>query len=75
LLERIDREAQSRGESRAQAMRRLLDAGLVAPVPDGVDRAQIQRMLAMSPRERVRHMADVANRMARYRDRARRSLR
>ena len=56
-------------------VRQLLAGALDAPrfggePPDGVDRAQIRRMLALTPRERIRHMADVANGMARIHARA-----
>jgi hypothetical protein len=56
-------------------VRHLLARALAAPptgdeASDGVDRAQIRRMLALTPRERIRHMADVANGMVRLRERA-----
>ena len=43
--------------------------GLAAGHSDGVDRSQIRRMLALTPLERIRHMIDVANGMAQFRDR------
>jgi hypothetical protein len=38
---------------------------------DGIDRAQIRRMLALTPRERIRHMTEVTNGMVRLRGVAR----
>jgi hypothetical protein len=42
--------------------------GPAAGHSDGVDRSQIRRLLALTPLERIRHMVDVANGMARFRD-------
>jgi metal-responsive CopG/Arc/MetJ family transcriptional regulator len=72
LLARVDARAAAIGESRASVVRDLLaDALGAAPPLDGVDRAQIRRMLALTPRERIRYMADVANGMIRLRERMR----
>ena len=76
LLARVDARAAAGGGSRAAVVRQLLVAALVGwprevEAPDGIDRAQIQRMLALTPRERIRHMADVANGMIRLRERMR----
>lgn len=73
LLARVDAQAAVLAESRAGSIRRLLAEALAARDRDGVDRSQIVRMLALSPRERIRHMADVANGMGRLRDRTRRA--
>ena len=45
-----------------------------APV-DGVDRAQIRRMLELSPGERMRHMSEVAAQQKQIRGKARRPVR
>ena len=76
LLAHVDARAAVVGESRAAVVRRLLIGALAVDEVggeqlDGVDRAQIRRMLALTPRERIRHMADVANGMIRVRDRLR----
>jgi metal-responsive CopG/Arc/MetJ family transcriptional regulator len=76
LLGRVDARAAAVGESRATVVRQLLTTALAGPPltgeeSDGVDRAQIRRMLALRPRERIRHMADVANGMIRMRERMR----
>jgi metal-responsive CopG/Arc/MetJ family transcriptional regulator len=67
LLERIDARAAASGQSRAGAIRGLLAEALPVPAADGVDRAQIRRMRSLSPRERIDHMAGVANAQARIR--------
>jgi metal-responsive CopG/Arc/MetJ family transcriptional regulator len=72
LLARVDAQAAGHAESRASSIRRLL-AEALATRDDGVDRGQILRMLALSPRERIRHMADITNGMARLHDRTRRA--
>jgi hypothetical protein len=72
-LARVDAQASGHAESRAGSIRRLLVEALAAHEGDGVDRSQILRMLALSPRERIRHMADIANGMARLHDRTRRA--
>ena len=69
LLAAVDEQRRATGLSRAETIRRLLETAL-AP-GDGVDRAQIRRMLAMTPRERVRHMTSVTRRLQRFRGRAR----
>ena len=75
LLARVDARAVERRESRAAVVRELLLDALAGPEvsesDDGVDRAQIRRMLALTPRERIRRMADVANGMIRVRERMR----
>jgi hypothetical protein len=54
----------------------LLEALGRADAPDdGVDRSQIRRMLALSPRERMRHMNEVAAQQTRLRSAARRPAR
>jgi hypothetical protein len=64
-LAEIDQRAQRAGASRAQLIRDLLAQALAAvPTGDGVDRAQIQRMLRLTPAERVAHMVAVQRRMA-----------
>lgn len=75
VLARVDEEAAMHDETRAATMRRLLDSALASQAgPDsGVDRAQIRRMLALSPLERIRHAADVANGVARIRSAGRAS--
>ena len=73
MLARIDAVAARRAESRASSIRRLLADALSNGADDGVDRAQIRRMLALTPLQRIRHMVDVANGMARFRDRVRRA--
>lgn len=72
LLDLIDTRAAARGQSRAGAIRGLLTDALLVPAADGVDRAQIRRMRVLSPRERIHHMAGVANAQARIRGAARR---
>jgi len=73
LLDDIDLRARILGRSRASVIRSMLDYTLRrAPEPDdGVDRAQIRRMLRLSPRERLDHMAHVAAQQRRARGRAR----
>jgi metal-responsive CopG/Arc/MetJ family transcriptional regulator len=74
VLEDVDRRARILGRSRASVIRSMLDHALQrAPEPDdGVDRAQIRRMLRLSPRERIEHMENVAAQQRRARGRARR---
>ena len=73
MLARVDADAALHAESRAGSIRRLLAEALSNAAGDGVDRVQIRRMLALTPLERIRHMVDVANGMARFRDRVRRA--
>ena len=73
MLASVDADAARHAESRASSIRRLLAEALSNGADDGVDRAQIRRMLALTPLERIRHMVDVANGMARFRDRVRRA--
>lgn len=75
LLGVIDARAAASGQSRAGAIRGLLSDALLVPAADGVDRAQIRRMRALSPRERIRHMAAVADAQASIRGAARRRRR
>lgn len=73
ILALVDARARARGETRAAAIRRLLAEGLRSEAAsDGVDRAQIRRMLALTPRDRIRHMADVVNAIRPFRGAARR---
>ena len=76
VLEDIDRRARLLGRSRASIIRSLLEAALgrtdADAGDDGVDRAQIQRMLALSPPERLRHMREVATQLRRVQGKARR---
>ena len=77
VLDEIDRRARLLGRSRASVIRSLLQAALgrTDARDDGVDRAQIQRMLALSPLERLRHMRGVAAQQQRIRGMARRTSR
>lgn len=73
VLALVDARAEARNEPRAAAIRRLLAQALRPEVrPDGVDRSEIRRMLALSPRDGVRHVADVVNASARLCGAARR---
>ncbi len=77
LLAMVDARARSGGHSRAGTVRQLLVEALRATPPDatppdGIDRAQIRRMLALTPRDRIRHMADVVNAVRPFRGAARR---
>lgn len=69
LLDAVDRLSADAGTSRAATIRALLEAA-VRPSTEGVDRAQIRRMLAMEPRERIRHMAEVTRGLQRFREHA-----
>jgi predicted DNA-binding protein len=69
LLEAVDRLSVETGATRAATIRGLLEAALQQS-NDGVDRAQIRRMLAMEPRDRIRHMAEVTRGLQRMRRRA-----
>lgn len=73
VLDDIDRRARLLGRSRASVIRSLLLAALgrTGVRDDGVDRAQIHRMLALSPPERLRHMRGVAAQQHRIRGKAR----
>jgi metal-responsive CopG/Arc/MetJ family transcriptional regulator len=73
LVEQIDRRARILGRSRASIIRSLLLEALGdSAVPDnGVDRAQIRRSLALTPRERIEHMTKVHAQQARLRGPAR----
>jgi hypothetical protein len=71
LLRRLDAESARQGRSRAATVRRLLDDALARSEIDGVDRAQLRRQLGLSPVERIRRMAAVANRNAALRARRR----
>jgi hypothetical protein len=68
LLVEIDRRAHLLGRSRASVIRSLLLDALGHEPPDhGVDRAQIRRSLALTPRERMAHMTVVGAEQARLR--------
>jgi metal-responsive CopG/Arc/MetJ family transcriptional regulator len=69
LLETVDRLCVEAGATRAATIRHLLETA-VRQSTDGVDRAQIRRMLAMEPRDRIRHMAEVTRGLQRFRHRA-----
>ncbi len=69
MVDALDDEAKERGMTRAELIRQRLFGG----VESGVDLAQIQRQLAMTPAERVRHMAQAANAILAMRENARRS--
>lgn len=72
LLREVDQRARSLGRSRASVIRSLLLGALGhEPADDGVDRAQIRRSLALSPRERMAHMTAVQSEHARLRGKAR----
>jgi Ribbon-helix-helix protein, copG family len=73
LLVEIDRRARILGRPRASIIRSLLleALGRSAVPDDGVDRAQIRRSLALAPRERIEHMAQVHAQQARLRGPAR----
>ena len=72
LLNEVDQRAHILGRSRASVIRSLLlDALGHAPPDDGVDRAQIRRSLALSPRERMAHMTAVQAQQARLRGKVR----
>ncbi|MGH9187357.1 MAG: CopG family transcriptional regulator [Acidimicrobiales bacterium] len=77
VLDDIDRRARLLGRSRAAVIRSLLleALGRVDAPDDGVDRAQIRRMLSLSPRERMGHMSEVAAQQKRIRGTARRPAR
>lgn len=59
----LDRRAVDSQTTRARVLRDIVIAAIGPSAIDGVDRTQIQRMLAMSPAERVGHMTDVARQM------------
>ena len=72
LLAEIDRRARILGRSRASIIRSLLLEALGdSSVPDGVDRAQIRRSLALAPGERIEHLTKVHAQQARLRGSAR----
>lgn len=73
LLDQIDQRARALGRSRASVIRSLLLEALgSAPVSDeGVDRAQLRRSLARTPRERIEHMIQISLQQERLRGRAR----
>lgn len=73
LLSEVDQRARILGRSRASVIRSLLLDALGHETPDdGVDRAQIRRSLALSPRERMAHMHSVQVQHARVSGKARR---
>lgn len=67
LLAAVDAHAAQRGITRAATVRALLSEALREEPPSGVDVAQLQRMLRMTPRERVQHTAAAANQLRRFR--------
>ena len=67
LLRLVDDRAATGGQSRAETIRSLLIEALRDPTDDGVDRAQIERMLRLTPAERIRRMTDVVNAQRRLR--------
>lgn len=77
LLAEVDRRARTLGRSRGSIIRSLLleSLGHSATPDDGVDRAQIRRSLAVSPRERIEHMTQVHAQQERLRGTARRRAR
>lgn len=72
VLVLLDRRAERAGITRAQVMRDILRAAVDSSSSDGVDRAQIQRMLRLTPAERVQHMAQVAESLSSIKGIARR---
>jgi hypothetical protein len=68
----IDHLAERAGSTRAQAIRDLIAHAMATPEYDGVDRAQIQRMIRLSPAERLTHMLEVVNQLAPLRGLAKR---
>jgi hypothetical protein len=60
----LDRQAERAGTSRAQVIRDLVDQATRSAEDDGVDRAQIRRMLRLSPAERLTHMLEVVDGLA-----------
>jgi hypothetical protein len=75
LLELIDRHARAHGLSRAATIRLLVADGLRSGPGDGVDRAQIRRMLALTPVERIRQLTASVEAQSRLRGIARRPKR
>lgn len=76
LLREVDQRACTLGRSRASVIRSLLFNALGHETPDdGVDRAQIRRSLARSPRERMAHMTAVQAQHTRLRAKARQQKR
>lgn len=72
LLSEVDQRARALGRSRASVIRSLLLDALGHESPeDGVDRAQIRRSLALSPRERMARMTAVQAQHAHLRGKAR----
>jgi len=62
----LDARAAVRGTTRAHVLRDIVAGALEVSGSGGVDRAQIRRMLEMTPAERVRHLVAVANTLARF---------
>lgn len=72
LLSEVDERARTLGRSRASVIRSLLSHALGEPPIDaGVDRAQIRRALARSPRERMAQMTAVAAQHTSFQGKAR----
>jgi len=62
IVRQLDRKAAAIGTTRAAVIRDVVSrADRNGDLDLGVDRAQIRRMLQMTPAERVEHMAAVAN--------------
>ncbi len=65
MLAAVDQRADRQGTTRAAALRSLLAAGLESSDPWGVDAAQLERMLSLTPGQRVRHAAAAAKQLRR----------
>jgi predicted DNA-binding protein len=70
LLAALDDRAAAAGLTRAEVLRSIVEQSLRAS-DDGVDLAQIDARLALTPSERVRRMALDARRLSAIRGRAR----
>lgn len=64
VVKRLDRLASLRNTTRAGIVRDIVSR---ADLDLGVDRTQIQRMLRLTPAERVEHMADASNKVRPWR--------
>lgn len=71
MIAELDARAAAADVSRAEAVRILLDRALATGPEDGVDRTQIARRLALTPRQRVRSMAEETRRILALTRRAR----
>lgn len=63
MLAAVDARAADVGASRAETIRTMLSEVLAAHASSGVDTAQPQRMLRMTPRQRVEHAAAAARQL------------